>query len=307
MEEMDIEWGEGNLGKLGLKISSQIISGRLYEITVELYLWTKYVVIDADNEFFLGADGQTSIGSRYIYTTGNNAWSEVNKVLLAERIWRIAKGSDAKEIIISARGENVGDIGESLTVSKLIKIPATTKYNVTFEDGYGNVAKTQQVSFGGNAVPPLLPKRPGYKFIGWIGNYKNVQRDELVIAEWYTDKCELKYAANDGSENIVKAVLYEYGTVITKIYADVAREGYVLRGWAFQPDATEPDIENGDTRKFKITSNLVLYAVWKKENTLFIKIGNTYKPCKPYIKIDGVWKKSTACMKINGTWKRGEG
>ena len=55
-------------------------------------------------------------------------------------------------------------------------------FTVTFFDWDGTVLKKEEVKKGESATPPADPTREGYKFVGWDGNYTNVQRNEAVFA-----------------------------------------------------------------------------------------------------------------------------
>ena len=62
---------------------------------------------------------------------------------------------------------------------------ASDAFEVTFF-GWGNsVLKTQQVNAGENATPPeSVPTPDGKQFTGWTGNYKNVNQNESVYAQF---------------------------------------------------------------------------------------------------------------------------
>lgn len=61
-------------------------------------------------------------------------------------------------------------------------------YSVTFTDGYtGSVISELQIA-AGNSVSltqfPNPPTRPGYKFIGWLGDTTNIQSNTIISAMW---------------------------------------------------------------------------------------------------------------------------
>lgn len=72
----------------------------------------------------------------------------------------------------------------------LYAVFSTLTFTVTFEDGFGNVMKTQSgIPYGGNATPPTQSvidqyTRPGYTFTGWLGIYQGVRQNTTVIALW---------------------------------------------------------------------------------------------------------------------------
>ena len=65
----------------------------------------------------------------------------------------------------------VGMTSSALTVRPTFKI---NNYTVTFEDGMGNILKTQNVPYNNNATPPTSPIRQGYTFSGWSQSYNNI-------------------------------------------------------------------------------------------------------------------------------------
>ena len=66
-------------------------------------------------------------------------------------------------------------------------------FTVTFYDWDNTVLSRQRVKKGENATPPADPTREGYTFLGWQGNYNNVQQDEDVYAT---------YEQNQGVDNV---------------------------------------------------------------------------------------------------------
>ena len=72
------------------------------------------------------------------------------------------------------------------TPSDLYAVFETKTFTVTFEDGYsGTIIKEYtNIPYGGSVEPPSEPIRPGYVFMGWMGNYQNIQSDSTVLAIW---------------------------------------------------------------------------------------------------------------------------
>ena len=65
------------------------------------------------------------------------------------------------------------------------------KYTVTFMDYDGTVLKEDIVKKGESATAPITPSRDGYIFTSWSGEYTNVLKDSICIAQYRPD--ELKY------------------------------------------------------------------------------------------------------------------
>ncbi len=55
-------------------------------------------------------------------------------------------------------------------------------YTVTFEDYDGTTIKRDRVNPGRDANPPGDPTRTGFEFKGWEGNWRNVRKNETVVA-----------------------------------------------------------------------------------------------------------------------------
>ena len=79
---------------------------------------------------------------------------------------------------------NPYSIGEEFQYEQQIE-----KHSVTFYDYDGTtVLKTQEVSNGGTAVPPVNPTKTGATFLGWSGKYYNVTQDEAIRAVYSDEK-----------------------------------------------------------------------------------------------------------------------
>lgn len=300
-------WGNGELGRLGLEITTVNTSSTICKVTVKLYLWTKYSTQDSNNTFYFDwgkTEATTSIGKKSIYTTVNNGWSESNKVLIGT--YTTSYKRETKDLTgkVAAKCTGIEYIGETLTISTIFTVQKRPQYTVTFTNGCGTTLKTEKVFAEYDATPPVQPTRIGYTFAGWNGTYTNITSNQTITAKWTINKYQLKYDANDG-RGIVKTETYDYGTVITKVGTDIVRKGYILKGWSVNKDAQEPEYGKGES--YKIAGNVTFYAIWKKEEVLFLKTEAGYKPCKPYIRVNGVWKSAVPYIKADGRWKQGMG
>lgn len=80
-------------------------------------------------------------------------------------------------------------IGSNLDQNNPVDLYAifqTKTFTVTFEDGYSGtvIQKYTDIPYGGSVEPPPEPTRPGYVFMGWMGNYQDVKADSTVVAIW---------------------------------------------------------------------------------------------------------------------------
>lgn len=66
-------------------------------------------------------------------------------------------------------------------------LPLGDMFRVTFLDGNMDEIETQRVERGKDATPPEPPTVPGFTFVEWKGNYKNIQADTTVVAKYQSD------------------------------------------------------------------------------------------------------------------------
>lgn len=107
------------------------------------------------------------------------------------------------------------------------------KFTVYFWDKDGNILDTQQVVEGADAVPPTAPTVEGFKFTGWLPDYKNVGRNLDVVAQYTKiDSEETKWTVNfyDHNDELLYTMKVDNGA---DCIAPVApeRDGYTFTGW----------------------------------------------------------------------------
>lgn len=131
------------------------------------------------------------------------------------------------------------------------------------------------------------PTRFGYTFLGWEDENGLPAEGSCIVAgsrtlyaRWQRDPSTfcLYYNAN-GGENAPPAHIQQACTPsYTFITSDQmpARKGYLFRGWAWDPDAEEPDLQRN--MPCTITGEATLYAVWEaapQSVTVFFLLGDT--------------------------------
>lgn len=125
-------------------------------------------------------------------------------------------------------------------------------FTVYFWDKDGNVLDTQQVQEGNDAVPPTAPEVEGFKFTGWLPDYKNVGRNLDVVAQYTKiDSEETKWTVNfyDYQDELLYTLKVDDGADCIAPTAPV-RDGYTFTGW-------RPAITN-------ITKDTEVYAQYEK-------------------------------------------
>lgn len=106
-------------------------------------------------------------------------------------------------------------------------------FTVYFWDKDGNVLDTQQVTEGSDALPPEAPSVDGYKFTGWLPDYKNVSRNLDVVAQYSKiDSQETKWTVNfyDHNDELLYTLKVDDGEDCIAPIAPT-REGYTFTGW----------------------------------------------------------------------------
>lgn len=130
--------------------------------------------------------------------------------------------------------------------------PDAHKYTVTFLDYDDTVLKTTLVAPGGDAEPPVDPKRDGYTFTGWRPAVTNIQENTNIYAQYEKNDSTLSQLTVrfiDYDDTVLYTQKVNYGEdAITP--ANPEREGYTFVGW--RPAITA------------VTKNIDTYAQYEK-------------------------------------------
>lgn len=110
----------------------------------------------------------------------------------------------------------------------------------------------QTVYTGRSAVLPVARASEGHTFLGWVGNYSNVLKDETVKALWKTNRYTISFDSAGGSE--LPSISQDYGTEI-KRPADPVREGYTFLGWDQEVPESMPAGDLKLTAQWKINKH----------------------------------------------------
>ena len=101
-------------------------------------------------------------------------------------------------------------------------------YTVTFKDWDGNVLKTQEVQYGGDAEAPADPTRTGYTFTGWDKAFTNITADLVVTAQYEINTYTVTF--KDWNGTVLKTQEVQHGGD-AEAPADPTRAGYTFTGW----------------------------------------------------------------------------
>lgn len=201
-----------------------------------------------------------------------------------------------------------------------IGAPSAVTGQVTNDTGYVTVT-----------IPYTEPTRDGYTFVGWAANtsgtgtirypggtytgYGNTgsYANHYLYAVWQKASYSVTvvYDANGGSGAPSSHTVSGDSSSLTVTLSSVkpTRSGYIFAGWATSATATTATYAAGQVlgSVYATTSGhtWTLYAVWTKEATGSVYIGNGlgFSKATPYIWNNG-WKKAVPYVWNNG-WKKG--
>lgn len=129
--------------------------------------------------------------------------------------WADEENGTAEDIIDL---ETVTSVTSDLTYYAVYS--ATPYYTVTFVDGLNNNQTISEVKVlaGGDATAPAAPEHEGYKFIGWDGDYTEVDGRTIVTAVYEKLSYTLTYNVL-GEENTED---FEFGAALDELKAPAA-------------------------------------------------------------------------------------
>ena len=136
---------------------------------------------------------------------------------------------------------------------------------VTFESNGGTPVQDVLVPIGGTLEEPKEPTKEGYEFGGWYSDMdlneeydfqKPVEKNMTLYAKWIPAKYTNTWDTMGGSEIEPTEVRYK-GSI--KAPEEPVREGYVFKGWYYEPEHETPF----DFRTLMPAQDFTLYALWE--------------------------------------------
>jgi hypothetical protein len=193
------------------------------------------------------------------YAFGDN--SSLLKVSIPETTTTIVSTafsncSNLAEISIDAEEDSVANSPWGATNAKVIW-EQSTGFSVRFLDYDGKVLLSVRVEEGQSATPPSNPQRTGYKFMGWEGDYTNIQTDTDITATYEICTYHIRYYGFEDA--LLKEEDVEYGQSLNPpVIPAVA--GYLYTGWNPALDTTI--LKDTD---FYATYEAIIYTVVFKD------------------------------------------
>jgi uncharacterized repeat protein (TIGR02543 family) len=137
---------------------------------------------------------------------------------------------------------------------------------VTFVDWDGTLLASRTVSYGGSAVAPADPVRPGYDFAGWDSSFDNVIENITVTALYTPIDYTIAYVLDGGTNAADNPASYNVTELPVSIGA-ATRADYTFTGWTATGAATITTpavaviIPAGTTGNITLTANWTLIVV----------------------------------------------
>ena len=283
-------WGStvGSYGRIGIYISISS-TATVSTITIQIWFWSKYSVSDTSNTLYFNdnaTSATTSKGSVSISTTSDSGgWSTTNQKRLKTYTIEVDKNTSAVTRKCSAKLSGVDRVGGTMKVTAEYKVPALTKYTITYNANGGSGAPSATTGYYGKStkLSATEPEREGYTFVGWstsssatTANYAaggtiTLTANVTLYAVWTSSSYKVTYNANGGSGE-PSPQIKQSGVNLTLSTTTPTRNGYNFVGWATTSSATTANYAAGAT--YSTNANIILYAVWTPWTHTIVFNGN---------------------------------
>lgn len=261
-----------------------------------------------------------------IFSTGNY-WSMVNDI-------PTRTGYDFKGWYTAASGgtQVYGSDGKCITGTTWWDDNRKWKYNGNLTVYAQWTAYTYTVSYnanGGSGAPAnqtktygasltlsqTKPTRTGYTFAGWntkkdgsgtsysAGGVYKTNAAVTLYAQWEIITYAVTFDANGGSGEPDPQTKI-YGKTLTLSTTIPVLKGYKFVSWNTMSDGSGKTYLSG--ADYTANAVVTLYAIWKKQDDIYVNVGGTYKLGQAAVNIDGIYVKGYVRVNVNGVWRKGE-
>ncbi|MBP3316428.1 MAG: InlB B-repeat-containing protein [Alphaproteobacteria bacterium] len=153
-------------------------------------------------------------------------------------------------------------------------------YKITYKlnGGVNNTSNPDAYVFNKTPIVLKQPKRVGYTFDKWVGNYvvdntiiNSAAGDLEIVATWKPNIYTINLNKNNGYGNVVSSVKCTYDSGICELpsLGALKRDGYVSTNkWCEKANGTGKCYDAGtniDTNISETGTNITLYAVWEPD------------------------------------------
>jgi|GEM_PF-4233286 len=185
---------------------------------------------DSWSENLTNIESDLDIYAEYTVNTYNVTYVDYNGMVL--KTDTVVYQDDSSPPVVDREGYTFTGWSDSyLSIESDITLIAQYQSNehiVTFYDYLGNVIKSETIVSGYSAVPPTLPVREGYTFVGWDKSYTNVREDLSIYPIYQINEYKVTFLDYDG--RIVDEQMVEY--MKDAVIESPEREGYDFTSWS---------------------------------------------------------------------------
>lgn len=169
---------------------------------------------------------------------------------------------------LTARNDNTGETRSGSCSN--FKIVNTYSVNYDANGGSGAPSGQSKIQNEALTLSSSKPSKPHYVFKGWAssrtadvpqyqpGGFYSKNSKITLYAVWEPETYNVKFDLNGGKGECSDRTI-TYGDT-AKMPNSAVKDGFYLKGWSAQKNASNPDYKLGID--YKIDSNLTLYAVW---------------------------------------------
>lgn len=270
-------WGSiaNSKGRIGI-YTSVASTAQVANVTVDVWVWTRYACYDSSNTFYFTNDtttATTSKGSVSFNHTVNNSWNESNQTKIGTYTFEYQRTGAAKTVYCAAKLTGIDWVDATMTVTASYDIPALASYAVTYNANGGTGAPSSQTKLHGVnlTLSGMQPTRSGYTFQGWAtsstattatyaaGAIYTGNAALNLYAVWQASAYTVFYNANGGT-GAPNSQTKTHGVALTLSSVVPTRANYDFLGWSRNAYANEAEYAAGGS--YTENANAVLYAVW---------------------------------------------
>lgn len=149
-------------------------------------------------------------------------------------------------------------------------------YTVSYNANGGSNAPSSQTKIEDETltITNSIPERKGYKFLGWStgrtssktayksGDKFNKNADVVLYAIWEPEVYTIEFD-NNGGDGVIDSIYLTYGNT-TIMPNSIIRDGYYLKGWSTNKDASVAEYKFNT--EYTFDKNTTLYAIWGSTN-----------------------------------------
>lgn len=306
-------WGSiaNSKGRIGI-YASTTSTAKVTNVTVEVWVWTRYACYDSSNTFYFtndAATATTSRGSVSFNHTVNSSWSESNQTKIGTYTFEYQRAAAAKTVYCAAKLTGIDWIDATMTVTASYDVPALTGYIVTYNANGGTGVPPNQTKLHGVnlTLSGMQPTRTGYSFQGWATSSTATtaayassaiytgNATLTLYAVWQASTYIIYYDANGGTGAPANQTKI-HGVALTLSSTVPIRANYDFLGWSTNAYANDAEYAAGGS--YTANANNVLFAVWELAYANPTISGFTVSRCTStgivddygtYAKVDFTW------------------